>query len=137
MADVIYNTFREYIGDGTIDLDNHTFKAMLLTSAYTPSASHTLIASVNANELSSGSGYTTGGTALTSVTWTRSGATVTLDAADTQWTSATFTAAYGVIYDDSVASDAVCFCFDFGGNKTVTNGTFTMQYNASGIATLS
>ena len=36
-----YNSFREYLADGTIDLDTHTFKVLLTSSSYTPSTAHT------------------------------------------------------------------------------------------------
>ena len=51
-----YNSFREYVADGTIDLDTHTFKAMLVASGYTPSTAHTVKTDVT-NELSTANGY--------------------------------------------------------------------------------
>lgn len=138
MADIFFESFREYLGNGTIDLDSHTFKACLLTSAYTPNSAHTTYSQLT-GEVANGNGYTTGGVELTSVTWTRSGNTVTFDAADPSWTSATFTARYLVIYDDTPTSpaDPLVLLKDFGSDKSVTGGTFTVQFNASGIFTLS
>jgi len=135
MANMIYNSFKEYMADGSIDLDNDAFKVMLLTKSYTANASHTKIASVSGNEIS-GTGYTAGGGTLDSVTWTRSGTKVTFDAADEAWTSATFTAAYAAVYDDTHASDLLVCLFDFSGSQSVTNGTFTLQWGSSGIFTL-
>lgn len=138
MADLIYNTFREYMADNTIDMDNDTFKICLLADTYTPDAeAHTVYADISANEIT-GTGYTATGVALTSVVWTRAAATVTFDAADPTWSSATFTARYAVIYSDTPTSPAdplVCL-IDFLGNKSVSNGTFTINFNASGILTL-
>ncbi len=134
MADLIYNSFKERMGDNTIDMDNDTFKVMLTTSSYTPAATHTTTANVT-NEVS-GTGYTTGGATLTSVTWNAAGATVTFDAADVQWTSASFTARYAVVYSATGSNSVVC-CVDFSEDKTVASGTFTLTWNASGILTLS
>ena len=138
-----YQSFREYLGDGTIDLDTHTFKVLLTSSSYTPNAAtHTVKADVT-NELSTANGYTAGGATLGSVTWSRSGGTVTFDAADTQWTASggSITARYAVIYDDTAASDElVCYILldTTPADVTATAGnTFTLSWNASGIFTLS
>lgn len=138
-----YQSFREYLGDATIDLDTHTFKVMLTSSTYTPNAAtHTVKADVT-NELSTANGYTAGGATLGSVTWSRSGGTVTFDAADTQWTASggSITARYAVIYDDTAASDelvAYILLDTTPADVTATAGnTFTLQWNASGIFTLS
>ena len=136
MADLIYNKFKEYMADGTIDLDTDAFKIMLTTDSYTPAATHSVKADVD-NEVE-GTGYTAGGASLASVTWTESSGTVTFDAADISWTTATFTARYAVIYDDSVGDPVkplVCL-IDFGTDKSVTAGTFTIQFHANGIFTL-
>ena len=56
-----YQSFREYMSDGTIDLDTDSFKVTLHTSTYTPNAgTHTVYADLT-NELSTASGYTNGG----------------------------------------------------------------------------
>lgn len=137
-----YQSFREYIADGTIDLDGHTFKVALTSSSYTPSASsHSVFADVT-NELSTANGYTAGGATLGSVTWTRSGGTVTFDAADTTWTASggSIVARYAVIYDDTAASDelvAYILLDTTPADVTTTTGnTLTLQWNASGIFTL-
>jgi hypothetical protein len=36
MANVIYNSFKRDIANGSIDLDTDTIKVMIVTSAYTP-----------------------------------------------------------------------------------------------------
>ena len=52
-------------------------------------------------------------------------ATVTFDTIS--WTSATFGAAYGVLYNNS-ASDKLIVVLDFGGTKSCSNGTFTITF---------
>jgi hypothetical protein len=137
-----YNSFREFMGDGTIDLDGDTFKVMLTSSSYTPSASHTVKADVT-NELSTANGYTAGGDTLANVTWGHSGGTATFNADDTVWTASggTITARYAVIYDDTAASDQlVCYILldtTPADVSATTGNTLTLQWNASGIFALS
>lgn len=138
-----YNSFTEYVADGTIDLDTHTFKVMLTTSSYTPSAAHTVKTDVTNEHGNQGApGYETGGKALSSVTWAQSSGTATFDAADTSWTATggSITARYAVIYDDTAASDElVCYILldDTPADVTATTGNaFTISWNASGIFTL-
>ena len=136
MADMIYNTFPLYLGDGTIDLDSNTLKVALLTNVYTPDASHSVYGDLSGEV--SGTGYTTGGETLTTVTWTESAGTATLSAANPSWTSAAFTARYAVVYDDTPVSPAkplICL-FDFTTDQTVSNGIFSLQFNTSGILTI-
>lgn len=141
-----YQSFREYVADGTIDLDTDTFKVTLHSSSYTPNAgTHTVYADLT-NELSTASGYTNGGDALGSVTWNRSGGTVTFDAADTVWTASggSITARYAVIRKDGTAnaivSPLICYILldTTPADVTATTGnTLTLQWNGSGIFTLS
>ena len=136
-----YNSFREYVADGTIDLDTHTFKVMLVASGYTPSTAHTVKSDVT-NELSTANGYTAGGATLGSVTWGHSGGTATFDAADTVWTASggSIVARYAVIYDDTAASDElVCYILldTAPADVTTTAGnSLTLQWNGSGIFTI-
>ena len=51
-----------------------------------------------------------------------------VDFGDTTWSSATFTAAYAAIYNDTAAGDPLVVVLDFGGDKTCTNGTFKITY---------
>ena len=137
---IMYNSARAYIGDGTIDLNSHTFKVMLTSNSYTPSASHTQKSNVT-NEVANGNGYTSGGATLTSVTFNYSGTTATWDAADPSWTGSSGSIGpfrIAVIYDDSAANDElVCYCILDSADITVTAGsTFTIQFNASGILSL-
>jgi len=135
MANDIYPSFKEWMADGTLDLDNDSFKIMLLDDSHAFNAAHDLIADISGNEIS-GTGYSAGGASLASVTWVRAADVVTFDAANPTWTTATFSAWFAVIYDDTVADDPLVCQIDFGGEQSVTAGTFTIQFNASGIITL-
>lgn len=87
---------------------------------------------VTANEVS-GTGYSAGGVAVSSPTVTQASNVVTFTSAGTpQWTGASFTAFGCLVYDTTVANEGLCFNY-FGGSQTVTSGTFTITWNASGI----
>lgn len=135
---IVYRSFKELMGDGTIDMDGDTFKCALLTTSYTPSLAHDEYADLT-NELSTANGYTAGGVALSNVTWSSSGGTTTFDADNIAWTlSDTITFRYAVIYSDTSTGDKlVCYCDLYGANQAVPAGTFTITLNASGIITLS
>ena len=72
--------------------------------------------------------YTTTGNTLTGNAVASGTAVASCDFDDrTVGTSATFTAAYGAIYNDD-QSDKLCVVLDFSGNKTATNGTFKVTF---------
>lgn len=88
------------------------------------------------------SGWPAVGRPLASITSTFSSNVYTFDAADTVSanSSTTLTNAYGcLVYDDTittpVADQGICFNY-FGGANSVTSGTFTIVWNASGIFTI-
>ena len=102
-----------------------TFKIALYTSSATLSASTPAYSS--SNEVSDSGSYSAGGGSLTSVTPTTSGTTAICDFADISFTSATITARGALIYNSTNSNKAVCV-LDFGGDKTSTSGTFTIQF---------
>jgi hypothetical protein len=103
----------------------NTFRIALYTSSATLDATTTAYSATN--EVS-GTGYTAAGNALTNVNPTTSGTTAFTDFADTTWSSSTLTANGALIYNDSHASDAAVCVLAFGGDKTSTNGDFTIQF---------
>ena len=123
-----------------IDLDSDSIKVMLCTSTYTPDQDTHQYKSSVTNEVT-GTGYTAGGAALTSVAVTYTGASnvFALDAADTSWPSSTITARYAVVYDSTPATDAtrplICYV-DFGADVSTTAGTLQITWDAAGIATV-
>lgn len=134
MASGIYNRFKANLMNKVVDLEADTIKVMLLSGGHSFTATHNTIADIQANQIS-GTGYTSGGATIASGAVTQA-ATTSWDATDTSWTSATFTADHAVIWDDSVATDDLICSIDFGGSQTVTAGTFTIQWDASGIIDL-
>ena len=128
MANIVPFAFKGELASGTHNFASggNTFKIALYTAnPYTTSSTVKVVT----NEVSSsgGSNYTAGGNTLTVQSVTASTATTAIDFADTTFASATFTAAFAAIYNTS-ASNKLCVVLDFGGNKTATNGTFTISY---------
>ena len=124
-------SFKVELLTGTHDFTNSTgdtFKLALYTSSATLGASTT--AYTVTNEVS-GTGYSAGGGTLTNVTPTSSGTTAFTDFADLTFSSATITARGCLIYNDTEAGDPAVAVLDFGGDKTSTNGDFTIQFPAA------
>ena len=89
---------------------------------------------VTTGEVASSGSYVTGGTALTRIDPSLDSTTGITDFADHSYTTATITARGALIYNDSDSNKAVC-ALDFGGNKTSTSGTFTVQFPAAAAST--
>ena len=109
----------------------NSFKLALYTSSASLGAGTTAYASTNEISNTSGSAYTAKGEALTSVTPVLSSSTAVCDFADISWTSASFTANGCLIFNDTVAGDPAVCVVAFGADKTVSNGTFTIQFPAA------
>ena len=104
-----------------------TFNLALYTSSASLGAGTTAYSTSNEITNSSGTAYTAGGSALTSVTPTTDSTTAVCDFADLSFTNASFTANGCLIYNDT-NSDKACVVVAFGGDKTVSSGTFTIQF---------
>jgi hypothetical protein len=115
-----------------------TFKIALLKAAAAGSgtfgAATTNYSNLGSDELGSGSGYTTGGNTLSSVTPVADGTTAVCDFADTTWTSATFTTSGALIYNNTDAG-AACAVLSFGGDQQVSSGDFQIQMPTAAAAT--
>ena len=134
ISSAICNTFKGELLEGKHDFaasGGHTFKLALYTSSATLGATTTGYSTTNEITNTSGSAYTAGGKALTSVTPVLSTDTACCDFADVSWTSASFTANGCLIFNDSHSSDAAVCAIAFGGDKTVSSGTFTVQFPAA------
>ena len=134
MASGIYNRFKANLMNKEVDLEADAINVMLLDNVHSFSAVHNQKSEIVANEIS-GTGYTAAGKVLAGKAVTQA-ATTKWDATDVEWTTATFTAYHAVIFDDALANDDLIVSIDFGGAKTVTAGTFTIQWDAAGIVTL-
>jgi len=106
----------------------NTFNIALYTSSATLNKSTTAYSSSNEISNTSGSAYSAKGKALTSVTPALSTDTACCDFSDISWTSASFTANGCLIFNDSATGDPAVCAIAFGGDKTVSSGTFTVQF---------
>ncbi len=144
----MYDFAKKYLADGTHDLDDTTnWKLALFLSA---GNANTLSVGTGVygdltSEHANANGYTTGGLAVTGITWTRSGATIAFDADNAVWTASggSIVARYAVLYRNATVNSIVkplllvCLLDTTPGDITATNGnTLTITMNASGLFTL-
>lgn len=145
----VYDLAKKYLSDGTFDMDNASLglTIALFTSSSNANTLTNGIYGDLTNEHANGNGYTTGGIALTGETWSQSSSTTTFDATtDPVWTASggSIVARYAVIYCNgtvnSIVKPLLCVCLldTAPADVTATTGnTLTIQFNASGILTVS
>ena len=137
ISSAVCNSFKQEILVGTHNFtasSGNAFKIALYTSSASLGAGTTAYASTNEISNTSGSAYSAGGKTITSVTPALDGSTACCDFADISFTSASFTANGCLIYNDTQADKAVCVVA-FGGDKTVSSGTFTIQFPSAAAST--
>jgi len=137
ISSAICNSFKQEILVGTHNFtasSGNAFKLALYTSSASLGASTTAYSTSNEISNTSGSAYTAGGKTIVSVTPVLDGSTAVCDFADISFTSASFTANGCLIYNDTQSDKAVCVVA-FGGDKTVSSGTFTIQFPAAAAST--
>ena len=105
----------------------NVFKLALYTSAATLSSATTVYTSTN--EVANTGQYVTGGGVLTNVSPVVSSGVAFIDFDDISFTGVTLTAAGCLIYNTSSSNKSV-MVLDFGGDKSATSGTFTVQFPA-------
>ena len=129
MANIIPYAFRGELFTGTHNFASggDSFKFALYTAQPYTTAS-TVYSTTSEVSSAGGSNYDAGGKALSGNAVAYSTAVASCDFSDVSWTSATITAAYGAIYNDTDSSDKLCVALDFSGDKTCTNGTFTISF---------
>ena len=104
----------------------NTFKLALYQTDATLGASTT---SFTTTQQVSSSGYTSGGKALVNSGVLVTGAVAFTNFSNVSFTGVTLTAQGALIYNTVSGNPAVCV-LDFGGPKTATAGTFTVQFPA-------
>lgn len=128
------------------DLENDTIKVGLITSTTTPAITTAdprwgAGGSTNwsTNEVTAGGNYTAGGPTIANPTVTLSGGAGVFDGDDisiTQHASNPTNARWGIIYNDTDAGKRALGYIDLGADTDLSNGDFSITWNASGIATL-
>ena len=132
-TNAICNSFKKELLQGKHDFDtsSDTYNLAMYTSQATLGAS---TENYTTSEEVSSSGYTAGGKALVNQGVKVSSAVAITNFANLSFTGVTLTAAGALIYNTTTdggsgTTDAVCV-LDFGGDKTATAGTFTIQFPA-------
>ena len=135
-------TFRDALDTTNLLVDFllTTHKIAMYTNTLTPAFETD--ASYSATNEVSGTGYTAGGQVVVSPTFAVAGATavLTYDLGDQIWASPTSVTARGAIeYADATTgppADPLLCGINFGSDFTSTAGTFTIQWAAGGVFTI-
>jgi hypothetical protein len=138
ITSAVCSSFKQELLQGKHDFDSvggDTFKIALYTSSATLGAATTDYSATNEITNDAGSAYVAGGATLTNAGVSLSGTTAFTDFDDVSYSSASFTANGALIYNTTTdggtgTTEAVCV-IAFGGDKTATNGTFTIQFPAA------
>jgi|TARA_Y100000034_G_C6782127_1_gene349664 hypothetical protein len=126
MANMVPYAFPVELLSKTHDFTSDTFKLALYTASPYTTASTVYVATTE----SSGTEYSAGGNTLAGNAVSNVANYATVDFTDSVWgspTPATFSAAYGAIYNSS-ASNKLVVILDFSGTKSCSNGTFTVTF---------
>ena len=135
ISSAVCSSFKQELLQGKHNFSSsggHTFKLALFASDASLGAATTDYSTSEEITNTSGSAYSAGGATLTRSGVSLSSTTAFTDFSDVTFSSASFTANGALIYNTttgggSSTTDAVCV-IAFGGDKTATNGTFTIQF---------
>lgn len=134
-----FNSFAQDIGRKVHNLNSDTLK-VALTNVAPNAATSAVLADIT--QISNGNGYTTGGAAVTTNSYSQSSGVGKLVGDDVVWTAsgAMGPFRYAVLYNDTPTSpaDPLIGWWDYGTSITLGSGeTFTVDYNpTNGILTL-
>jgi|TARA_E500000318_G_scaffold22627_1_gene23079 hypothetical protein len=132
ITQAIANAFKKQLLEGDASFKSSggdVFKLALYTSSATLNSSTT--AFTTSNEVANTGTYASGGDKLTGQNTSIASGVAIVDFADLSFTGVTLTARGAMIYNTSSAVTNATVCvLDFGGNKTATSGTFTIQFPA-------
>jgi len=131
-TNAICNTFKKQLLEATHNFSNpggNSFKLAMYTNSAALGKSTTSF-STTAQVTSPTGGYSSGGKALVNVGTSLATNTAITDFADLSFVGVTLTARGALIYNDTASGDPGVAVLDFGGDKTASNGTFTIQFPA-------
>ena len=126
----ICSSFKQELLQGKHSFESsggHTFKIALYDSDASLGAATTDYSTSEEITNTSGSAYSAGGATLTNTGVGLTSTTAFTDFSDVTYSSASFTANGALIYNDDQSDKAVAV-IAFGGDKTVSSGTFTIQF---------
>ena len=136
ITQALANAFKKQLLEGDHNFKSSggdKFKIALYTSSATLNSATTAYSATN--EVSNTGSYSAGGGALvnagTSIGSGSGKGVAIVDYADLSFTAVTLTARGALIYNTSSdTTNAAVAVLDFGGDKTATSGTFTVQFPA-------
>jgi hypothetical protein len=136
-AGIKFQNFVEALGKEVHNFSSDALKCALSNTAPNAATDESL---TDITQISAVNGYSAGGVTLTSVTWTRSGGTATLDFADFSFTASGGTIGpyqYLVIYNSTPASEGLIAYYDLGASESIADGsTKTFNIDALGLLTI-
>ena len=130
-TNAITNSFKEDLLQGVqtfVAGGGDTFKLALYTSAASIGADTTSYAVGIVGQVGDSGQYSAGGGTLVTALVSLNGTTAFVDFDDLSFTGVTLTARGALIYNDTEAGDPSVCVLEFGGDKTATAGTFTIQF---------
>ena len=145
MARGVFTLFQVFVadlGNAEHNLGSDTFKLGIVDDTITPTAADTTPAwgDYSANEVSADGNYTTGGVTIP-VSWGQTSGVGTFNdnSGDISWSldASGFTNGYwGILYNDTNASDLAIGFLDLGGPVSEVSGPISITWNGSGIFTV-
>lgn len=131
MTNTVYTNFLRLLASGTVDLLNDRVYVALLSGTYTPNTGHSYYSDISAYEVTDPlASYHVGGQLLSSRTTSIVNGSLIYTAANTNWYTATITAAYAAVWvSGSPSAKYLVTCKDLSGDQTSTNGTFGLSWN--------
>ena len=132
ITQAIANSFKKQLLEGDQNFKSSggdKFKIALYTSSATLNSATTVY--TTSGEVSNTGTYSAGGGALTNGGTSIAGGVAIVDFQNISFTGVTLTARGALLYNTSSAvSNAAVAALDFGGDKTATSGTFTIEFPA-------
>ena len=130
ITQAIANNFKKLLLEGDSNFKasgGDKYKIALYTNSATLNSATTSY--TTGQEVGNSGQYTAGGGALVNAGTSITAGVARCDFADRSWTGVTLTARGALIYNSSQSNKGVAV-LDFGGDKTATAGTFTIQFPA-------
>lgn len=132
ISQAIANSFKKQLLEGDHNFKQSggdVFKLALYTSSATLNSATTVFTTTN--QVTASGQYASGGGKLSNEGTSVASGVAIVDFADRSFTGVTITARGALIYNTSATvTNAAVAVLDFGGNKTATSGTFTIQFPA-------
>ena len=138
----LFEEFADQLGEEGHNFASDTLKLGIIDNTTAPTAADETPAwaDYSENEVGTGGGYVAGGIALTGVTWAEVSGVGTLDDSGNislAQNGSGFTDGYwGVLYNDTNATDMAIAFLDLGGPVSEQAGPININWSASGILTV-